>query len=1270
MRSITLSFSGTRHGWLNRVSVASFAALTLFCRGSDLSAQILMNEFVADGDGTAGSADPQWVGISSDSGEFQPQHDNVNIQNSGDNPQAVDPATSVFINSVFIINSVNMEINTEGVSFGFQGGDATGDTWNHIIKDSTHDIDKNCADVRSGGLSFVRAIGIHASAGITFDLEEIRSEHGPDQVRYFSSYAGMDRCGGETNLYAIVSDDEGILGSARVGPIHANEGEFMQLEIPEDALFLTLATGGSNSSIGCAHGVFADPLISGAEISLPQRDASNPGDPATCPPTSAGPISVTITQEGGGEQMVTVQESAIGPFDTGDVTAPGANVADNIPDGISDDLTFINGWLLLGPFEQVGGAAPSIEDMQLDYLTDGDRVDDATVEPRHGDTVETDYGGAAASFGLLGVGDINPDGIPTWAAWVDNDSSIDFNNYYGGNVDNVMMYAVTYIVVGDTDIDVNLALSSDDSVQVLFSEVGDDGLEVHVNSVARGLGGPCATPDTVPLGVLAAGARYRLVLKIFEGGGGHGFRARLVDSASGDVIGGGYGISLDPEEEDYEFPPNGVQIEWTVSRDALEDPGLSYDINIDGGVVNFKGDAGGASILGTGVHDLIPAPRQDGPFVDPSFANAHAIGAPCSGTQISSPAGGEIEITAGGVDIWNTADQCMFASSEVTGDFSARVLVSERVMGASTWGKHGIMARENCSAGSAYVYVSDQQDELNGPVSPNPPSFQWRPAQNAGSTWSGAQFPAGVHSDELRLDRCGDNFVGYAMDTEGALAGRPGEWVQVDSYHWPDAPDTLHLGLAVTSHDGCNLVTVVFDGWEVLDSCPGPVQDLVCEENAGGGLDLTWTNPSGADTDVPISIHVDGVEVRTVDGAATSATIDGVDLPAGISQVTLVNSSTIPSTPCTYPPAYSEQGFVKDWLLLGPLAQPTGFGWGAAPSVANIRLDFLSDGVTTQEDIQPSAGDTINTDFGGASASPGLQGSPNQDAINPDGVPTWNAWRDTDDSINFNDYYGGDVNQNVMYAVTYVHLEEDMELDIGTASDDAIQVLIDGEEVWINAVARGFGAPDEVQDTVCADPNVGGFFCSNLDVVDTLLPLSAGDHTILIKVFEGGGGHGFRFRFQDPLTGEAAVDGVSISLDPSGAVPEEICDNGVDDDGDDDVDCLDSDCADEDICAGARFVRGDSNSSDVVDLTDGVVTLNFLFTGGPAPACQDAADTDDNGALVISDAVITFSYLFTGGSVPQPPSPSATVYLFGDCAPDPTDDDPLECATIAATCTP
>jgi PKD repeat protein len=141
---------------------------------------------------------------------------------------------------------------------------------------------------------------------------------------------------------------------------------------------------------------------------------------------------------------------------------------------------------------------------------------------------------------------------------------------------------------------------------------------------------------------------------------------------------------------------------------------------------------------------------------------------------------------------------------------------------------------------------------------------------------------------------------------------------------------------------------------------------------------------------------------------------------------------------------------------------------------------------------------------------------------------------------------------------------------------------------------------------------------------------------------------------------------------PPGTVvdPVEICDNEIDDDNDGDTDCDDSDCS-EDLKAcppGAGFVRGDSNSSGIIDLTDGVVTLGFLFTGGPPPACLDAADTDDNGSLVISDAVITFSYLFTGGAAPVLPSPSATSYAPGDCGPDPTDDDALDCGAIAAPC--
>ena len=112
--------------------------------------------------------------------------------------------------------------------------------------------------------------------------------------------------------------------------------------------------------------------------------------------------------------------------------------------------------------------------------------------------------------------------------------------------------------------------------------------------------------------------------------------------------------------------------------------------------------------------------------------------------------------------------------------------------------------------------------------------------------------------------------------------------------------------------------------------------------------------------------------------------------------------------------------------------------------------------------------------------------------------------------------------------------------------------------------------------------------------------------------------------------------------------------------------CLD---CDEDPQPEVVFVRGDSNSSGVVDLTDGVNTLNFLFIGGSSPACLDAADADDSGALAITDAVLTFGYLFLGERPPNEPTPSATTYTSDDCGVDPDEESPdLSCLTLAGTC--
>jgi len=83
------------------------------------------------------------------------------------------------------------------------------------------------------------------------------------------------------------------------------------------------------------------------------------------------------------------------------------------------------------------------------------------------------------------------------------------------------------------------------------------------------------------------------------------------------------------------------------------------------------------------------------------------------------------------------------------------------------------------------------------------------------------------------------------------------------------------------------------------------------------------------------------------------------------------------------------------------------------------------------------------------------------------------------------------------------------------------------------------------------------------------------------------------------------------------------------------------------------FVRGDSDSSGEVNISDPVYTLNYLYQGGRAPFCLDAADANDDGTLDLSDPVATLAFLFLGGS--PLPDPGGTL------GKDPTENDSLTC---------
>ncbi len=103
---------------------------------------------------------------------------------------------------------------------------------------------------------------------------------------------------------------------------------------------------------------------------------------------------------------------------------------------------------------------------------------------------------------------------------------------------------------------------------------------------------------------------------------------------------------------------------------------------------------------------------------------------------------------------------------------------------------------------------------------------------------------------------------------------------------------------------------------------------------------------------------------------------------------------------------------------------------------------------------------------------------------------------------------------------------------------------------------------------------------------------------------------------------------------------------------------------------GDKFVRGDADSSGTINLTDGVVPLNYLFLGAAAPKCLDAADADDSGDLQLTDAIYIFNWLFLGGTAPPPPS-GPTGYAASDCGVDPTEDKqgkPLDCQEVSETC--
>ena len=74
----------------------------------------------------------------------------------------------------------------------------------------------------------------------------------------------------------------------------------------------------------------------------------------------------------------------------------------------------------------------------------------------------------------------------------------------------------------------------------------------------------------------------------------------------------------------------------------------------------------------------------------------------------------------------------------------------------------------------------------------------------------------------------------------------------------------------------------------------------------------------------------------------------------------------------------------------------------------------------------------------------------------------------------------------------------------------------------------------------------------------------------------------------------------------------------------------------------ARAVRADSNTDTVIDVSDPIFILGFLFLFGDV-LCEDAMDANDDGEIDTADVVFSLDYIFQMGADPAAPFPDCAI---------------------------
>jgi len=215
----------------------------------------------------------------------------------------------------------------------------------------------------------------------------------------------------------------------------------------------------------------------------------------------------------------------------------------------------------------------------------------------------------------------------------------------------------------------------------------------------------------------------------------------------------------------------------------------------------------------------------------------------------------EIEIKAGGKDIWGKYDEFAFEYKMLKGDFDFSTQVVNLSV-AHGYTKAGIMARANLSDSSQHVLFQVFPDNRPRNKNNGGCEFQYR-AETGGDMkaiypdlkTAGKQFDVKFPNTWIRLKRVNDIFISYISTDNKA-------WKQYSSFTLK-MPRELFVGLAVTAHHSDKYTTARFKSGQIVKPKFKPNPAFVCADYTQGKVyvisakgEVEWEYPAENCNDV------------------------------------------------------------------------------------------------------------------------------------------------------------------------------------------------------------------------------------------------------------------------------------------------------------------------------------------------------------------------------------------------------------------------------------